>query len=410
MDTRLLRAVAGPANPGASPESRRGSPCLQAGEEAPPLLTVSDMLNILSVMQTTLVVKLQPSEAQAAALLQTMERFNAACDAIAEVAFAGRTANKVAIQKLVYTGIRERFGLSAQMTIRTIAKVCDVYKRDKAIQPTFRPHGAMVYDQRILSWKGIDRVSILTLTGRELIPTVMGEYQRARMGRVRGQADLCHRDGRFYLHVVVDVPEPPVSDSGEFLGIDLGIKHIAVDSDGETFSGAHLNSLRARHARLRAKLQAKGTKSAKRLLKRRRRKESRLSRNVNHIISKAIVRKAKDTGRGISVEDLTGIRERTTVRKAQRRTHHSWAFFQLRQFLSYKAALAGVPMIAVDPRNTSRTCPECGSVAKANRPTRDRFCCRRCGHTAASDTTAARNIARRAAVMRPNAGPIRRVA
>lgn len=348
-------------------------------------------------MQATLAVKLQPSDAQHAALLATMERFNQACDTIAEVAFAHGTANKINLQKLVYADIRERFGLSAQMTVRAIAKVCEAYKRDKKIKPSFRPYGAMVYDQRILSWKAIDRVSILTLGGRESVPVVMGDYQKARFDRVRGQADLVYRDGAFYLHVVVDVPEPPPTKPDGFLGVDLGIKNLAADSDGEVFSGAHNANLRARHARLRAKLQSKGTKSAKRLLKRRKAKERRFATDVNHCISKKIVRKAQDTGRGIAIEDLKGIRARTTVRKSQRRAHHSWAFHQLRLFLTYKAALAGVVLEAVDPRNSSRTCPECGSVDKANRPTRDRFHCQSCGHAAPADTTAARVISRRAA-------------
>jgi putative transposase len=356
-------------------------------------------------MNLTMQVKLLPTPEQAAALLKTMERFNAACDALAEVAFAHRCANKVELQKLAYKDIRDRFGLSAQMTIRAIPKVTEVYKRDKGIQPRFRPHGAIVYDQRILSWKGSDRVSILTLGGREVMPWVTGAYQQARLNRVRGQADLIDRDGAFYLHVTVDVGDVPPSDPQGFLGVDLGRKNIAVDSDGETFSGAHISSLRARHARLRAKLQSKATKSAKRLLRKRRARESRFARNVNHQISKLLVRKAKDTGRGLVLEDLKGIRDRTTVRKPQRRAHHSWAFSQLRFFLTYKAELAGVAIVVVDPRNTSRTCPCCGVVDKRNRPSRDRFACIECGHAAPADFTAARVIAGRADVMPPYAVP-----
>ncbi len=118
-------------------------------------------------------------------------------------------ANKIRLQKLVYADIRTTFGLSAQMTVRAIGKVVEVYKRDKAIQPTFRPHGAIVYDPRILSWKGMDRVSILTLQSRILVPVTMGAYQTQRLRRVRGQADLIDREGQFYLAVVVEVPAPP---------------------------------------------------------------------------------------------------------------------------------------------------------------------------------------------------------
>ena len=337
-------------------------------------------------------LKLLPTPQQADAMLRTMERFNAACDALAGVAFANRCANKVELQKLAYHDIRRDFGLSAQMTVRAIAKVVEAYKLDKDIQTTFRPHGAIVYDQRILSWKGADRVSILTNDGRQIMPWVCGAYQHAQLNRVRGQADLIYRGGMFFLYVTIDVGDVPQGDPTEYLGVDLGRRNIAADSDGETFCGALNASLRKRHARLRRNLQRKGTKSAKRLLRARRRKEARFASDLNHRISKAIVRKATDTGRGVAVEDLTHIRSRITVQRSERRAHHSWAFAQLRAFLTYKAALAGVPLIAVNPRYTSQACPACGCINRRNRPTRDRFQCIACGHAGPSDTTAARNI------------------
>lgn len=218
-------------------------------------------------MNLTLMIKLLPTTEQYQSLLETMERFNAACNVIAEAAFAEHTANKVRLQKLVYSRIREEFGSSAQMKVRAIAKTCEAYKRDKSIKPTFKLHGAIVCDQRLLLWKGLERVSILTLGRRILVPIVFGEYQAARLNRIRGQADLIYRDGVFYLAVVVDVPEPPQGAPNGILGVDLGIKNIATGSDGEVFSGGHVNGLRHRHAKLRQCLQSKGTKSAKRLLK-----------------------------------------------------------------------------------------------------------------------------------------------
>src|SRR6266508_1938072 len=107
-------------------------------------------------MKQTRAVKLAPTLKQAAALRATMERFNAACDAIAAVALRERCTNKVALQKIVYYAIREQFGLSAQLTIRAIGKVVDAYKRDRTRRPRFRPHGAVPYDERIMSWKGIE--------------------------------------------------------------------------------------------------------------------------------------------------------------------------------------------------------------------------------------------------------------
>jgi putative transposase len=354
-------------------------------------------------MYLTLLVKLQPNPDQSAALWATMERFNAACNAIAAVAFRERTANKIRLQKLVYQEIRQTFGLSAQLTVRAISKVAEAYKRDKTVQPTFRSHGAIVYDQRVLSWKGVDRVSILTLAGRQIIPVVMNSYHRARLDRIRGQADLIYRDGQFYLAVVVDVPEPPPLHPDDWLGVDLGIVNIAADSDGQTYSGAHVNGLRKRHAKLRQRLQQKGTKSAKRLLKKRPRKEHRFATDVNHRIAKQLVAKAQGTGRGMALEDLTGIRNRITVRRAQRRRQQSWAFYQLRSFIQYKARLAGVPVVLVDPRNTSRTCPHCGLIDQRNRPNQSSFRCIGCGFAGPADTLAAGNIARRAAVNPPHA-------
>ena len=348
-------------------------------------------------MNLIMQLKLLPAPEQADAMLRTMQRFNAACDALAAVAFAHRCVNKFELQKLAYHDIRRDCGLGAQMTVRAIAKVVDVYKRDRNIQPKFRPYGGIIYDHHILSWKGADRVSILTNDGRQIMPWVCGAYQRALLERARGQTDLICRDGMFFLYVTIDVGDVPEGDPTDYLGIDLGQRNIAADNDGAMFCGAHNANLRRRHARLRRKLQRKGTKSAKRLLRRRRLKEARFATDANHRISKTIVCKAKDTGRGIGLEDLTHIRDRTTVRTSQRRAHHSWAFAQLRNFVTYKAALRGVPVVCVDPKYTSQTCPVCGTIDRRNRPDRDRFACISCGFSGPADTTAARNIADRAA-------------
>ena len=344
-------------------------------------------------------MKLLPTLEQSEALFETMETFNKACNEIADVAFENGTANKIKLQKLVYYDIRRKYGLSAQLTVRAISKVAEAYKQNKKTKPTFRKDGAIVYDQRILSWKGVDRVSILTTRGRMLIPVKYGAYQAGRLDRIRGQSDLILRNGIFYLAATVDIPEPPTYDAGEWLGVDLGIKNIATDSDGQVWSGDQVNGIRKRHAKLKAKLQSKGTKSAKRLLKKRSGKESRFARNINHIISKRLVAKAKGTERGIALENLKGIRSRITVRKPQRRIQHSWSFHQLQKFILYKAKLAGVPIRFVEPRNTSRTCPSCGFISKGNRNS-EHFLCLNCGFAGAADKIAAENI-RRAAVNQP---------
>ena len=197
----------------------------------------------------------------------------------------------------------------------------------------------------------------------------------------------------------------------EFIGVDLGIVNIATTSDGDRFSGTCLNRYRKRQQRIRTRLQAKKTTSARRLLKERRRKEARFAADATHRVSKSIVAEAERTGRGIAVEDLTGIRARVRLRKPQRATLHTWAFAQLGQFLAYKAQRAGVVLVQVDPAYTSQQCHACGHVDKRNRRSQAVFHCGRCDFVGHADHNAALNIASRGVerwgeVMRPHAAPI----
>lgn len=354
-------------------------------------------------MRLTAKVKLQPTETQHAALLLTMEKFNAACTYTAKVAYQGKTFKQFDLHKLTYKELREKYDLSSQMAVRAIAKVADAYKVGKRSKRTFQQHGAAVYDSRILSWRLTDQtVSILTLGGRERIPFLAGRRHRELLQTQRGESDLCLIGGSFYLFTTCDVDTPEPDDVTEYLGVDTGVKNIAADSDGVIYSSDQINGLRKRHAKLRAKLQSKGTKSAKRLLKKRRHKETRFAKDVNHQISKKLVQKAKDTGRGIAVEELTGIRDRVTVRRKQRRQHSSWAFADLREKIQYKADLAGVPVIAVDPRYTSQMCPSCGHTSKSNRKSQAVFLCIECGCSGHADVIAATNISGRAVVNQPH--------
>jgi len=345
-------------------------------------------------MKLTLQVQLFPTVDEAAKLKATVERFHAAADWLAGEAFATRSANKVELQRAHYRELRDRFGLSAQMAVRCIAQVCEAYKRDRAIRPKFRKHAAMPFDQRMMSFKGIDRVSLLTLEGRVVVPVVMGKYQAQRYTHAKGQCDLVRRqDGKWFLLVTVDVPDGAPVPVTDFLGIDLGIANIATDSDGTKHSGTPVDDVRRKHNLQRKRLQRRGTKGAKKKLKRITGTEARFRRHQNHCIAKTIVEVAKRTDRGIALEDLKGIRERIRARGGDARNRLSgWSFGQLVSFLSYKAQLAGVPVVFVDPRNTSRACAECGHVDKSNRKSQAEFRCKACGHESHADVNAARNI------------------
>ncbi len=103
--------------------------------------------------------------------------------------------------------------------------------------------------------------------------------------------------------------------------------------------------------------------------------ESRLQHDVSHCISKALVRRAKGTGRAIALEVLKGIGGRTRFKRTMRRRLGGWAFHQLGLYVKYKTERAGVPVVEVDPRNTSRECPRCGHAERANRRTQAVFQC-----------------------------------
>jgi len=325
-----------------------------------------------------------------------MEAFNAACNEIAQTCFAQQSASKYTIQTLVYHTIREKYGLSAQLCIRAIAKTCEAYKLNKKMQPKFKKHGSITYDARILTFKGLHlphpQVSITTLEGRQLFNLSICAYFATRTSRVQGQVDLVYRDGKFFLYATCDMPEETPLEPDDVLGIDLGVKNIAVDNTGTTFSNDKVEAVRKRVHKHRADLQSKGTKSAKRRLKKVSRKESRFRTDTNHCVSKYLVAKAKDTGCAIALEDLTHINQRTVVRKKQRAERLSWAFYQLRSFITYKAKLAGVPVVLIDPRHTSQRCNACGHTEKANRNSQAEFCCKSCGHVDHADCNGAKNI------------------
>jgi putative transposase len=354
-------------------------------------------------VKLTVQAKLQPNPEQSGALLRTLETVNEGCNWLSEKAWEAKEFRQFPLHRLCYKDLRAQFSLSAQVVIRLIAKVADAYKLDHDRKRSFRPHGSISYDDRVLSWNMAEsRVSIWSRDGRLVIPFVCGERQRELLAFQRGETDLVYRDGFWFLFTTVDIPDVKEYEALDWIGVDLGIVNIATTSDGTKFAGATINSRRARNARLRQKLQKKGTRSAKRLLRKRRRKERRFATDVNHCISKQLVDVAKRTERGLVFEDLKHIRTRTRANKTQRRRLHSWAFGQLQTFSAYKSKRDGVPVRFVDPRNTSRTCPVCGCVDKRNRKTRDMFRCVGCGHTDCADANASRNISRRVEVNRPN--------
>jgi putative transposase len=353
-------------------------------------------------MKLSAQVKLLPSHEQIDSLLGTLGQANRACQFVSNVAWNTRTFRQFDLHKRCYREIRSRFGLSAQVAVRVIAKVADAYKLDHRTRRRFSPLGAIAFDDRILSWNMHERtISIWTTAGRLHIPFTCGPKQEELLRTRQGESRLALFCKRFFLYAACEIQEVELRPAGRALGVDLGVVNIAVDSEGEIHCGGHINHIRHRQRRLRAKLQARGTRSAKRKLKYLSGKERRFAKDVNHCISKQLVAKAQGTNRAIALEDLQGIRSRVTVGRSRRATLYSWSFHQLRRLTEYKARRAGVPFLLVDPTNTSRTCPACGHVSGANRPIQSLFPCVACGFTGHADHVAAVNIGRRADVNQP---------
>ncbi|MGW6751102.1 RNA-guided endonuclease InsQ/TnpB family protein [Streptomyces sp. NPDC055006] len=368
-------------------------------------------------MKIVVQVKLMPEAEQAAALRSTLRTVNDLACWVSQVAFAHGVPREYELRKHTYPHLKAQ-GLGAQAAQHVIKKVRDAYttlhaniragnlgkpksrRRVKAESKpiAFRAEAAQPYDDRCLSWQYDQQtVSIWTTAGRikNVSFVCLADALKVLQQYRRGESDLVERDGVFYLIATCDVPEAEAYEPDGFIGVDLGIVNIATTSTGYQAAGRGLGRYRKRQLALRAKLQKKRTKSAKRRLKERSRREQRHVKNTNHIIAKTIVTEAERTAHGIALEELRGIRRRVRLRKPQRVTLHSWAFAQLGDFIVYKAKRAGVPLVYVDPAYTSQTCCECQHIDKRNRVDQGLFICRGCGVVAHADRNASHNIAQR---------------
>lgn len=343
-------------------------------------------------MKLTANIKLNPTPEQYELLKRTLETSNQACNYISQLAWENKKFGQFELHKTTYYDVKSRFNLSAQMTVRSIAKVADAYKLDKKTQRIFKQHSAQPYDDRIFRMMASDLVSIWTLNGRQKIPFQCGNYQRELLKTRKGEIDLMLIKGIFYIACTCDINEDDLINPEDVLGIDLGIVNLAVDSKGRCYSGKRIEKYRKRMARQRQQLQKIGSRSAKRKLKRISRKQNGFQKDVNHCISKTIVTEAKRSCFAIALENLKGIRKGIKARKSGRARLHNWGFYQLKSFIEYKAKRWGIPVIFVDPKHTSQTCPICDSIDRKNRPNRDTFKCCTCGFSQPADNVAALNI------------------
>ena len=350
-------------------------------------------------MQTlTLRCTLKPTPEQAAALEATVRLFAQGCNHALRVAKEQGEFRRFRLHRLVYSDLRG-MGLSANLAVQAIARMGKKKgSRAKFYQPT-----SCTFDPRTLSLRE-ESVSLTTVAGRMLIPMKLGNYQRGMLKRaksVQGGVLTQGPKGKWYINLTLrlETPTPPTG-GGRVVGVDLGQKALATLSSGVQVSGGSLKGKRlhylAKRAEVRSKLDTERTRGLKNLWERLSGKERRFVSHTLHTLARRIV-DGLEPGDTLAIEDLTGLRSRTTKRgHTERHLHHLWPYSKLRFLLEYKAALRGVRVVAVDPRDTSKKCSRCGHCDSANRKSQACFRCVRCGYQDNADRNAAINIARRA--------------
>ncbi len=353
---------------------------------------------------------------------ETLVGFADACNKILAVAKRDNCWNTTKLHHKVYKPTREATGLKANHVCQAIRRVINQRKATKQIHK-FRPTSISLDARTFKYIEDTQEVGVTLKTKRVNLRMKIGGYQIALLkGQVPTSATLSkNRQGDYYINITVEIPTQPKNKTPKVLGVDLGLRDIATTSTGKSWDGKQLRETRAKFARVRASIQSKRTKSSKRLLRRLSGRERRFQKWVNHNISKQLVADAKGEGlsskvssRGgtslptlgseqlaptcmprfgaIAFEDLTGIRHRAKVRKSQKREHNSWAFYQLRLLTEYKATIAGIGLLLVDPRYTSKTCNCCKVIGNRDKKI---FKCvnKRCGWVGDADHNGALNIA-----------------
>ncbi len=329
---------------------------------------------------------------------ETLVGFADACNQILAVAKHNNCWNTTKLHHKVYKPTRQSTGLKANHVCQAIRRVVNQKKATKQIHK-FRPTSISLDARTFKYIEDKQQVGVTLKKKRVNFHLKIGGYQIALLrGQTPTSATLSKtRQGDYYINIVVEVPTQPRNKTPKVLGVDVGLRDIASTSTGKSWNGEQLRKTRAKFARTRASIQSKRTKSSKRLLRRLSGKERRFQKWINHNISKQLVVEAKEFG-VIAFEDLTGIRQRAKVRKSQRREHNSWAFYQLRMLSEYKANVAGIDLVLVDPRYTSKTCNCCKVIGNRNGKN---FSCvnKLCAWVGDADHNGALNIANIAGVV-----------
>lgn len=341
-------------------------------------------------MQRAVRLKLSPTPEQADGLSRTLAGFTAAFNQVCAYGWQHREKNGVRLHHATYYAVKAACpGLVSDLVIQARVKATEAlrlaFARHQAHRPVSCPrstHCPPRYNGHTytLAWD-THTVRLSTVAGCMSVPFTVPAYATSYVGCPVDTADLLRRpEGSWWLHVVVTVAPPMVQPIEDIVGIDLGLAQPAVTSTNRFLGTKAWKATEGRYFRLQRALQKRGTKSAKRHLRRPRHTQARFRRDCDHVLSKQLVHSCAPGGT-LVLENLTDLRKRAKAKRktAAKRRLHSWSFAHLRTLLGYKAEERGCTVVAVDPRHTSQTCSRCGHQARNNRRSRSRFVCRACG-------------------------------
>ena len=333
----------------------------------------------------------------AAEMLPTMQAYTKAFNFVCATGFPTKDKNGVSLHKKTYQEVREylpsQLAISSRMkATEALASVFTKTKHKKYGSCPVSKSCSVRYDKNSYSlFLDKKQVSLLTIGGRKRFTLAIPEYYQEQFKTWKHcSADLCIIKNKVYLHIVFEKELADVAATGKLIGIDRGTNNLAVVSNNKFFGGGGIKKQVRKYQRLRSSLQSKGTKPAKRHLKRLARKERRFRADINHQISKQIIN-SLNPGDTIVLEELSGIRNKR-LRKAQRTLLNNWSYFQLAQFLTYKALAKGINVKHIDARYTSQRCSKCGFTCRSNRKSQSDFCCKQCGFKLNADLNASRNV------------------
>ena len=358
-------------------------------------------------MTITAKVQIVATDADKVLLDETMSVYRDACNYVSDYVFQTHDLKQFSLNKVLYSTLREKFGLKSQMAQSVLKTVIARYRtilenQNKWIRPTFKkPQYDLVWNRDYsLTQNGF---SVNTLNGRVKLPYFaegMSKYFDHTIYKF-GTAKLTNKHGKYYLHIpaTYDVEESNISDICNVVGIDRGINFVVATYDSHHksgfVSGKTIKQKRAAYSKLRKELQMRQTPSSRRRIKAIGQRENRWMQDVNHQVSKALVENNPKHTLFV-LEDLSGVRNATErVRTKDRYVSVSWSFYDLEQKLIYKAKQNQSTVIKVNPRYTSQCCPVCGHIEKANRNKKlHLFTCKNCGYKSNDDRIGAMNLYR----------------